>query len=397
MKKIAMLGSGFIGRFYADSIQGQRSKDKIVTVYSRREEAAKKFAEDYTCERFTTDMEEAIAGADVYAVCISLPNNLHEAAVMLCCKHKKAVITTKPLGRNAAEAKRMLLAVEEAGIFNGYLEDLVYTPKFLKAYESVKNGALGRILWAKSRETHPGPHSDWFWDIEQAGGGCILDLGCHCIEITRSFIGKDIKPVEVMCWADTQVKPIDAEDHSIGLIKYENGAMAQFEVSWTFRGGMDLRDEVMGTEGTIWINNFLRTGLEMFTTGKATGYVAEKSESNAGWLFPVGDEINDLGYNHMFAEMFNCMENGTAPRETFYDGYVVNAVIDAAYKSAKTKLWEPVQLDIWRGKTGLSKESHLVEYDAGHYLIKEETTHYGAKKVILKNKVTGKIEEKVIE
>jgi predicted dehydrogenase len=397
MKKIAMLGSGFIGRFYADSIQGQRSKDKIVTVYSRREEAAKKFAEDYICERFTTDMEEAIAGADVDVVCISLPNNLHEAAVMLCCKHKKAVITTKPLGRNAAEAKRMLLAVEEAGIFNGYLEDLVYTPKFLKAYESVKNGALGRILWAKSRETHPGPHSDWFWDIEQAGGGCILDLGCHCIEITRSFIGKDIKPVEVMCWADTQVKPIDAEDHSIGLIKYENGAMAQFEVSWTFRGGMDLRDEVMGTEGTIWINNFLRTGLEMFTTGKATGYVAEKSESNAGWLFPVGDEINDLGYNHMFAEMFNCMENGTAPRETFYDGYVVNAVIDAAYKSAKTKLWEPVQLDIWRGKTGLSKESHLVEYDAGHYLIKEETTHYGAKKVILKNKVTGKIEEKVIE
>ena len=396
MQRIAMLGSGFIGRFYADSLQGQRSKDKIIMVYSRREEAAKKFAEDYKCEHYTLDMEEAIAHADVDVVCISLPNNLHEAAVMLCCKHKKAVITTKPLGRNAAEAKRMLLAVEEAGIFNGYLEDLVYTPKFLKAYESVKNGALGRVLWAKSRETHPGPHSDWFWNIEQAGGGCILDLGCHCVEITRTFIGKDIKPIEVMCWADTQVKPIDAEDHAIALIKYENGAIAQFEVSWTFRGGLDLRDEVMGTEGTIWINNFLRTGLEMFTTGKGADYVAEKAESNTGWLFPVGDEINDLGYNHMFAEMFNCMENGTAPRETFYDGYVVNAVLDAAYKSAKTKLWEPVQLDIWRGQEGLSKESHLVEYDADHYLIKEEMTHYGAKKVIIKHKVTGKIDEKVI-
>jgi predicted dehydrogenase len=397
MKKIAMLGSGFIGRFYADSLQGQRSKDKITMIYSRREEAAVKFAADYKCDHYTTDMEEAIAHPDVDVVCISLPNNLHEAAVMLCCKHKKAVITTKPLGRNAAEAKRMLLAVEEAGIFNGYLEDLVYAPKFLKAYESVKNGALGRILWAKSRETHPGPHSDWFWDIEKAGGGCILDLGCHCIEITRSFIGKDIKPVEVMCWADTQVKPIDAEDHAIGLVKYENGAIAQFEVSWTFRGGLDLRDEVMGTEGTIWINNFLRTGLEMFTTGKGADYVAEKAESNSGWLFPVGDEVNDLGYNHMFAEMFNCMEDGTVPRETFYDGYVVNAVIDAAYKSARTKLWEPVELDIWRGQTGLSKASHLVEYDADHYLIKEETTHYGAKKVILKNKQTGRIEEQIIE
>jgi predicted dehydrogenase len=396
MKRIAMLGSGFIGRFYADAIQGQRSKDRIVHIYSRREESAKKFADDYGCDFFTTDMEAAIAHADTDVVCIALPNNLHEAAVLLCCKHKKAVITTKPLGRNAAEALRMLKAVENAGIFNGYLEDLVYAPKFLKAYESVKSGALGRILWAKSRETHPGPHSDWFWDKEQAGGGCILDLGCHCIEITRSFIGKDIKPVEVMCWADTQVKPIDAEDHAIGLIKYENGAIAQFEVSWTFRGGLDLRDEVMGTEGTIWINNFLRTGMDMFTTGKGADYVAEKAESNSGWLFPVGDEVNDLGYNHMFAEMFNCIENGTAPREDFYDGYIVNAIIDAAYKSAATKLWEPVLLEDWRGKTGLSKESHLVEYDADYYLIKDEMTHYGAKKLILKNKLTGKIEERIV-
>jgi predicted dehydrogenase len=315
--------------------------------------------------------------------------------VLLACKHKKAVITTKPLGRNAAEAKRMLEAVETAGIFHGYLEDLVYTPKFLKAFESVKNGALGRILWAKSRETHPGPHSDWFWDIEQAGGGCILDLGCHCVEITRSYIGKDIKPVEVMCWADTQVKPIDAEDHAIALIKYENGSIAQFEVSWTFRGGLDLRDEVMGTEGTIWVNSFLRTGFEMFTTGKGADYVAEKAESNSGWLFPVGDELNELGYNHMFAEMFNCIEKGIAPRETFYDGYVVNSVLDAAYKSAKSKLWEPVVLDIWRGRTGVTRDSHLVEYDADHYLVKEEITHYGAKKLILKNKHTGKIVEKV--
>jgi len=393
--KIAMLGSGFIGRFYADSLQGYRSKDKIVTIYSRREESAKKFAADYTVAFSTTNMEEAINRPEVEVVCISLPNNLHEEAVNLCCKHKKAVMTTKPLARNAEEAKRMLLAVEKAGIFNGYLEDLVYTPKFIKAHESVRNGALGRILWAKSRETHPGPHSDWFWDIEQAGGGCMLDLGCHCVEITRSYIGKDIKPIEVMCWADTQVKPIDAEDHAIGLIKYENGAIAQFEVSWTFRGGLDLRDEVMGTEGTIWINSFLRTGFEMFTTGKAANYVAEKAESDKGWLFPVGDELNELGYNYMFMDMFNSMEKGVEPKETFYDGYVVNSILDAAYKSVKTKQWEPIKLDIWRGKVGVSKDSHLVEYDAEHYLVKEEITHYGAKKVILKNKKTGKIFEQV--
>lgn len=393
---IAMLGSGFIGRFYADSLQGYRSRDKIVTIYSRREESAAKFAKDYDVAFSTTNMEDAINRPEVEVVCISLPNNLHEEAVMLCCKHKKAVMTTKPLGRTATEAKRMLEAVEKAGIFNGYLEDLVYTPKFLKAHESVQNGALGRVLWAKSRETHPGPHSDWFWDLEQAGGGCILDLGCHCVEITRSYIGKDILPVEVMCWADTQVKPIDAEDHAIGLVKYENGAIGQFEVSWTFRGGLDLRDEVMGTEGTIWINSFLRTGFEMFTTGKGADYVAEKAETNTGWQFPVGDELNELGYNHMFADMFNALEKGAQPKETFYDGYVVNAILDAAYKSSKSKRWEPVVLEVWRGRTGVSKDSHLQEYDKDHYLVKEEITHYGARKVILKNKETGKISEKVL-
>lgn len=397
MQNISMLGSGFIARFYADSLQGYRNQDKIINVYSRKKDAAEKFCKDYTVNHFTTDMEAAIAQPDVDVVCVALPNHLHQEAVMLCCKHKKAVMVTKPLGRNADEAKRMLHAVEEAGIFNGYLEDLVYTPKFIKAEQSVKSGSLGRILWAKSRETHPGPHSEWFWNIEQAGGGCILDLGCHCVEISRSYIGKDIKPIEVMCWADTQVKPIDAEDHAIGLVKYQNGAIGQFEVSWTFRGGLDLRDEVMGTEGTIWVNSFLRTGFEMFTTGKGGSYVAEKAESNTGWLFPVGDELNELGYNHMFMDMLNSLEQNKQPKETFYDGYVVNAVLDAAYRSAKNKIWEPVQLDIWRGKEEFTGDNNLTDYDADHFLIKEEVTHYGAKKFILKNKTSGKIVEKVME
>ncbi len=396
MQNIAMLGGGFIGRFYAESLQGQRSRDKVVAIYARRTETARQFAADYGCTIQSTDMEAVIAHPDVNMVCIALPNNLHAPAVALCAKYRKNVLCTKPLGRTAAEALAMMKQVEEAGIFGGYLEDLCYSPKFLKALETVKSGSLGRILWAKSRETHPGPHSDWFWDKEQAGGGCMLDLGCHCVEISRNFIGKDVRPVEVMCWAATQVKPIDAEDHAIALVKYENGAIGQFEVSWTFRGGMDLRDEVMGTEGTIWINNFLRTGFEMFTTGKAGEYVAEKAESNAGWLFPVGDEVNDLGYNHMFADMFNACEAGRQPAETFYDGYVVNAVLDAAYKSAQTKQWEPVNLPVWRGQEGLTQISGAVDYDADYYLIKEEMTHYGKKKLILKEKASGKIVEREV-
>ncbi len=97
----------------------------------------------------------------------------------------------------------------------------------------------------------------------------------------------------------------------------------------------------------------------------------------------------------MFMDMFNSMEQGKQPKETFYDGYVVNAVLDACYKSVKSKQWAPVKLDIWRGRTGVTKDSHLVSYDDDHYLVKEEVTHYGAKKWILKNKKTGKISERV--
>jgi predicted dehydrogenase len=394
MAKVCILGGGFIGRFYAESLCGRRGKDIVTVVYARKKETAIRFATDYQVAHYTTEMEEAIAHLETEFVVIALPNYLHEEAVMLCVKHKKAVLCTKPLGRTAEEALRMTLACEEAGVFAGYLEDLCYTPKFLKSVKSVEAGSIGRVLWAKSRETHPGPHSDWFWDIEKAGGGAVLDLGCHCIEIARNFIGKDILPVEVMCWADTQVKPIDAEDHAIGLVKYENGAIGQFEVSWTFRGGMDLRDEVMGTEGTIWVNSFLRTGFEMFTTGAGTDYVAEKAESTSGWQFPVGDEAHELGYPTMFNDMFDSFEKGVQPRETFYDGYVVNAIVDAAYKSAKTKLWEPVNLPVWRGQTGVQKPSVFQEYDAEHWFIKDEILPNGDKKVILKNKKTGEISEK---
>ena len=393
--KIAMLGSGFIARFYASSLHAQRRVDQIVSVYSRNIDNAKRFAEDYSLGHFTDTMTEAINRDDVDVVLISLPNHLHELAVVECVKAKKNVICTKPLGRTAAEAKRMLDLVEEAGIFGGYLEDLCYTPKFLKSMESVKRGDVGRVLWAKSRETHPGPHSDWFWDIEQSGGGAIIDLACHCVEISRNYIGKNVKPIEVMCWADTQVHPIEAEDHAIGLVKYANGAIGQFEVSWAFRGGMDLRDEVMGTEGTIWINNFLRTGFEMFTSGNGEAYVAEKAEVSKGWLFPVGDEAHDLGYPNMFTDMFDAIEEKRDPLETFYDGYVVNAVLDACFKSAKTKLWEPVILDDWRGDEPSESKHEKESYDADHYLIKKEILPNGDYKVIIKHKTTGKVSQLV--
>lgn len=396
MPKVAMLGAGFIGDFYTYSIHGQRSRDAVHVIYSRDEGRGKSFARKHGIPKWTTSMEGAVNDPEVDIVVVALPNNLHLEAVRLAARAKKAVFCTKPLGCNAAEAKEMLDLVEKAGVIHGYMEDLVYTPKTLKALKSVRSGAIGDVIWARSRETHPGPHSDWFWTKEISGGGVLLDMGCHCIEISRNYIGKDIRPVEVMCWADTLVKPIEAEDNALGWVKYENGAIGQFEVSWSFRGGMDLRDEAMGTEGTIWVNNFLRTGFEIFTAASKGGYVAEKAETEKGWLFPVGDEVVELGYTDMFTDMFRAFENKTQPQETFYDGYVVNEIMDACYRSSKTKKWESVNLEIWRGKDK-SEPIHAVgDYDAGHYLVKKETMPDGSVKVILKDKKTGVISQTVI-
>lgn len=371
-----------------------RRKDTITVVFGRSNEKAKRFADEFNIPHYTSDLYEAVGYPDADSVIVGLSNDMHLEAVLACAAERKHVLCTKPLGRNASEALTMLRAVEKAGIIGGYLEDLCYTPKFLKSLASIQSGAIGDVIWTKSRETHPGPHSDWFWNKERAGGGAIIDLGCHCAAISRNFIGKDIRPVEVMCWADTRVHPIDAEDNAIGLVKYANGAIGQFEVSWSFRGGMDLRDEVMGTEGTIWTNNFLRTGFEMFSTGNRGAYVAEKAESSHGWLFPVGDEVHELGYSHMFTDMFDAIDKSRQPKETFYDGYIVNAILDAAYRSAKTRQWEAVVIEDWRGTDEVKIRHGLVDYDKDHYLIKEEVLPSGEKKIIVKNKITGSIEKR---
>jgi predicted dehydrogenase len=389
---IAILGTGFIARFYAETLLSQRRKDEVVMAFGRSETNLRSFATQYAIPHTSTDLKEAVSHPQVEAVIIALSNDLHLEAALACAQAGKHVLCTKPLGRNAQEALQMLQAVEAAGVTGGYLEDLCYTPKFLKSLKTIQSGQIGEVLWAKSRETHNGPHSSWFWDKEKSGGGAIIDLACHCVEISRNFIGKHLKPVEVMCWADTRVHPIDAEDNAIALVKYENGAIGQFEVSWTFRGGMDLRDEVMGTEGTIWTNNFLRTGFEMFTATGGDGYVAEKAETSKGWLFPVGDEAHELGYAHMFTDMFDAIEQKQEPAETFYDGYVVNAVLDAAYQSAKTKKWEPVLLEVWRSEVLAKTDKQFTSYDEAYYLIKEELMPSGEKKLILKHKTTGSIE-----
>ena len=396
-QSITMLGTGLIGHFYTMAIHGLRGRERVHMVYSRTEERARSFASDWSVPRSTTDLAEAIDDPDTGIVIIGLPNNRHEEAVRLAAEAGKAILCTKPLGRTAAEALRMLETAEATGVFHGYLEDLAYTPKTLKSLRAIRDGMIGDVLWARSREAHPGPHSDWFWDKEAAGGGAMVDIACHTIEVIRNFMGKENRPLEVMCWADTLVHPIDAEDHAVALIRFESGALGQFDVSWAFHGGLDLRDEVSGTRGTIMLNHFLRTGFDIFTMSGGSGYLAEKAETAAGWQFPLGDEVHELGYGNMFTDMFDSLEQGTRPMETFYDGYIVNAVLDACYRSASSRSWEPVELEVWRPEKPAPRIEATAARHDGQILIKEERMPDGTVKRILKDPESGEVSQTVSE
>jgi hypothetical protein len=146
----------------------------------------------------------------------------------------------------------------------------------------------------------------------------------------------------------------------------------------------------------VRLDHWLRTGFEVFTSGRTDKYVSEKSESESGWLFPVGDEVNALGYTDMFADMLDSRENGKQPYESFYDGYVVNSIIDACYKSAETRKWEPVIIEDWRGKKGTSSNVDLIDFDEEHFFIKKEKMPDGKMKVMLKEKKSGNIIQKII-
>ena len=290
----------------------------------------------------------------------------------------------------------MLEVVEKAGVFHGYLEDLVYTPKTLKALASVSQGAIGRVLWTRSREAHPGPHSDWFWAKPLSGGGAIVDMGCHCIEIGRSFVGKDVRPVEVDVLGRDAGAPDRGGGLAVGLVRYDLGAMAQFEVSWTFRGGMDLRDEVSGTDGTIWLNHWLRTGFEMFTAAGSGRVCGREGRERVRLAVPGRRRGRGARLRRRCSPTCSTPSSRSAqPMETFYDGYVVNAIMDACYRSIASKRWERVNFEIWRGGAETEATLELLPYDEQSWLIKKERMPDGRTKLILKDRHTGEVSQRV--
>jgi predicted dehydrogenase len=164
-------------------------------------------------------------------------------------------------------------------------------------------------------------------------------MGCHTIETVRYLTNKK-NPVEVATWTATLVHDTKVEDNSLVLLKFEEGALGQCENSWSAKGGFDVRFEIYGSDGAIFIDVTRETGIKLFTAAeRSSEYVVEKADVEKGWLFPTWREHETFGYMYELQHFLECVVKGQTPREKFADGYAVNQIMDAAYEASQQKKW----------------------------------------------------------
>lgn len=340
---IAMLGSGFVAEFYLQGLSNVNGQQVVVN-YSRTKKRAAGFAKRWGIPQYSTDLQQVIGRADIDLYIIALPNQEHMPTAKALARAGRNQVCTKPLARNRREAKVMLDAAQKSGALHGYAETEVFAPAVVKARRMIEQGGIGRVIWVRSRESHSGPHSPHFWDIEQTGGGAMNDLACHCIEAARYFFGKEDSVVEVMAWGDRLVhtRKTRGEDNALLILRLASRGIAHCELSWSTLGGLDLRNEIHGTQGSIFTDVTRRTPIMSFTR-KPSGYIIEKADIDFGWTRPLPEEAFAYGYQAEMRHFVECVREGKKPRETYQDGYVVNCILDAGYLSMRSRKWVRVK------------------------------------------------------
>jgi predicted dehydrogenase len=338
--RVAMLGTGFIAEFRARAYAAI-SGAEVVAMLGRDPERTKVVADRLGVPHAATSYEQLFAGPEFDLVDICLPNHLHLEAVQQCAARGAHLVCEKPLGRTAHEARAMLEAAEAAGVIHCYGENWLFSPDMREIEARLGQGVIGTPLWLRGREGHFGPHSPWFFDRATAGGGALLDMGCHVIGAFQRLVKSPTR--EVFCVAETLHHDTDCEDNALGIMRLENGVMAQVEASWTVRGGMAVTLEIWGDEGMLtYDRTALAQPIKIFARRATDAYLMEKAESDRGWLFPMVEEYRKYGYHGEIEHFLDAIRGGREPESTFREGLEVNRVIDAMYASARERAWKEV-------------------------------------------------------
>jgi predicted dehydrogenase len=278
----------------------------------------------------------------------------------------------KPLARNLAEARRVMELATEIGAPTAYFENQIHMKMLQQARAQLAGSAaaMGPLTLVRAAEEHGGPHSAWFWDPAQQGGGVLSDMGCHSIAVGRYLLTpadrstRFLEPqtvsahVGLLKWGQPRWRAelldrhgVDytrtpAEDFATGLVTYRNpdteqATLAQFTVSWMYdKQGLRLLVDGIGPGYALEANS-LRSPLEVFIGDAAAASVAdaelalEKSTASRGLLAIQPNEPDLYGYTDENIDALGAFREGRAALLDFADGLDVVRLTMAAYMSAE--------------------------------------------------------------
>ena len=333
--RVGLIGSQFISRLHAESLQ-RCPHCQIVAAASPTQAHVAALAVEFGIRRTFTDYRRLLEQNDVDMVVVGVPNDLHCQVAVDAAAAGKHIVMEKPLCLNLAEADRMIAACRTAQVRLMYAEELCFAPKYVRLKNLLDSGALGMPTLVKQSEKHDGPHAAHFWDVNRAGGGVVMDMGCHAIEFFRWMLDRPkIKSVYAQMSTQVHGDKTKGEDNAILLIEFENGVIGLAEESWTKPGGMDDRAEVHGSKGVAYADLLHGNAITAYSA-EGYGYAVEKAGSTKGWSFPIYEEAWNYGFPQEMAHFVDCVRLDRQPEVTGEDGRAVLEVIFAAYESART-------------------------------------------------------------
>jgi len=381
---IGFIGGGFITRFHIKSLIAVRDVD-VIGVMSRTKSSAEESAAlartvgvGAQAKAYDT-ITHMVADPNIDALWVCSPNfarieTFEEIASAISSGKGEliGVSCEKPLGRNVAEAEKILELTRSVGLLDGYLENQVFSPSITRGKEIVwaRGAAItGRPYLARAAEEHSGPHMPWFWEGSLQGGGVLNDMMCHSVEEARFMLtepGKardSLTPICVTAHTDclkwqrpeyakilsdnsggkTDYLKRPSEDFARSLIEYldeeSNKLIVETTTSWCFVGeGLRLSMELLGPEYSMFINT-LDPDLKLFFSRKVTGSegedLVEKQNAESGAMPVVSNEAEVYGYTAENRHMVESFLEGKRPEENFDDGLDVTRLLMAAYMSAE--------------------------------------------------------------
>ncbi len=296
---------------------------------SRLEQMKQRYPEAHLYE----DFREMIDKEELDAVDICTPNNIHSVAAVYALEHGINVLCEKPDAVSVSEAEKMKKASEESGKTLMVIRNNRYRPstKFLKQF--IADGKMGEIYagrcgWIRRRGI-PG-WGGWFTDKAQSGGGPLIDLGVHIIDLAMYLMG-NAKPITVSGstytkFAHTSYSKMDVEDLAMGFIRFDNGACLQIEFSWASNiPGDQMFVELRGEKAGSRMSGLDRK-FEIFT---------EEYGTNVN-LNPWIDDYNCMPHHEANIRHFIDVINGKCePDFTPEQGLNMVKILEALYKSAE--------------------------------------------------------------